>query len=97
MPIVNVPALGNVQFPDDMPLEEIDKVIRQELQLKEQYGLGETIARGLERGVTSTIRGASQLLGAPSATVPTEEQDAISQMQGTPLGENSNSRTSSED
>lgn len=52
-----------------------------------QYGVGETIARGLERGVTSTIRGAAQLLGAPSATVPTEEQDAISQMQGTPLGE----------
>ena len=88
MPIVNVPALGNVQFPDDMPLEEIDRVIRQELQLKDQYGLGETIARGLERGVTSTIRGAGQLLGAPSATVPPEEQDAITQMQGTPLGEN---------
>jgi len=87
MPIVNVPALGNVQFPDDMPLDEIDRVIRQELQLKEQYGLGETIARGLERGVTSTIRGAGQLLGAPSATVPPEEQDAITQMQGTPLGE----------
>ena len=87
MPIVNIPALGNVQFPDDMPLEEIDRVIRQELKLKDQYGVGETIARGLERGVTSTIRGAAQLLGAPSATVPTEEQDAISQMQGTPLGE----------
>ena len=54
---------------------------------KPQFGLGETIARGLERGVTSTIRGAAQLLGAPSATVPAEEQDAISQMQGTPLGE----------
>jgi hypothetical protein len=87
MPIVNVPALGNVQFPDNMSLEEIDRVIRQELQLKDQYGLGETVARGLERGVTSTIRGAGQLLGAPSATVPPEEQDAITQMQGTPLGE----------
>lgn len=87
MPIVNVPALGNVQFPDDMSLEEIDRVIRQELQLKDQYGLGETIARGLERGVTSTIRGAAQLLGVPSATVPTEEQDALTQMQGTPLGD----------
>lgn len=87
MPIVNVPALGNVQFPDDMPLEEIDRIIRQELQLKDQYGVGETIARGLERGVTSTIRGAAQLLGAPSATVPPEEQDALTQMQGTPLGE----------
>lgn len=51
---------------------------------KPQYGVGETIARGLERGVTSTIRGAAQLLGTPSATVPAEEQDLITQMQGTP-------------
>jgi hypothetical protein len=65
-----------------------EQVIAAAVELyKPQYGVGETIARGLERGVTSTIRGAAQLLGAPSATVPTEEQDAISQMQGTPLGE----------
>lgn len=65
-----------------------EQVIAAAQQLyKPEYGLGETIARGLERGVTSSIRGAAQLLGAPSATVPAEEQDAISQMQGTPLGE----------
>ncbi len=87
MPIVNVPALGNVQFPDDMPLEEIDRVIRQELKLKDQYGLGETIARGLERGVTSSIRGAAQLLGGAPSTIPPEQQDLITQMQGTPLGD----------
>ena len=87
MPIVNVPALGNVQFPDDMPLEEIDRVIRQELQLKDQYGVGETIARGLERGVTSSIRGAAQLLGGTPSTIPPEQQDLITQMQGTPLGD----------
>jgi len=54
---------------------------------KPQYGVGETIARGLERGVTSSIRGAAQLLGAPSATVPAEEQDLITQMQGTPTAD----------
>jgi hypothetical protein len=65
-----------------------EQVIAAAVELyKPQYGVGETIARGLERGVTSTIRGAAQLLGAPSTTVPAEEQDAISQMQGTPLGE----------
>ncbi len=65
-----------------------EQVIAAAVELyKPQYGVGETIARGLERGVTSTIRGAAQLLGAPSATVPAEEQDAVSQMQGTPLGE----------
>jgi len=65
-----------------------EQVIAAASQLyKPQYGVGETVARGLERGVTSTIRGAAQLLGAPSATVPTEEQDLITQMQGTPTAD----------
>ena len=54
---------------------------------KPQYGVGETIARGLERGVTSSIRGAAQLLGGTPSTIPPEEQDLITQMQGTPLGD----------
>lgn len=52
-----------------------------------QYGVGETIARGLERGVTSSIRGAAQLLGGAPSTIPPEQQDLITQMQGTPLGD----------
>ena len=54
---------------------------------KPQFGLGETIARGLERGVTSTIRGAAQLLGGTPSTIPAEEQDLITQMQGTPTAD----------
>jgi len=65
-----------------------EQVIAAASQLyKPQYGVGETVSRGLERGLTSTIRGAAQLLGAPSATVPTEEQDLITQMQGTPTAD----------
>lgn len=39
-----------------------EQVIAAAVELyKPQYGVGETIARGLERGITSTIRGAAQL------------------------------------
>jgi len=54
---------------------------------KPQYGLGETIARGVERGITSSIRGAAQLLGGAPSTIPPEEQDLITQMQGTPTAD----------
>jgi hypothetical protein len=54
---------------------------------KPQYGLGETIARGVERGITSSIRGAAQLLGGTPSNIPTEEQDLITQMQGTPTAD----------
>jgi hypothetical protein len=65
-----------------------EQVIAAAQQLyKPEYGVGETIARGLERGVTSSIRGAAQLLGGTPSTIPPEEQDLITQMQGTPLGE----------
>jgi hypothetical protein len=90
MPIVKIQApdgkVLTMEVPDGASQEDILAAATELYQPK--YGVGETIARGLERGVTSTIRGAGQLLGAPSATVPTEEQDAITQMQGTPLGEN---------
>ena len=54
---------------------------------KPQYGLGETIARGVERGITSSIRGAAQLLGGTPSNIPAEEQDLITQMQGTPTAD----------
>jgi hypothetical protein len=52
-----------------------------------QFTAGEVVARGLERGITGSIRGAAQLLGEPSATVAPEDVDPLSAMQGTPLGE----------
>lgn len=89
MPIIQVPVLGNIEFPDSMSNEEIAAVIQKQLGTEpgKQYGVGETIARGLERGVTSSIRGAAQLLGGTPSTIPPEQQDLITQMQGTPLGD----------
>ena len=89
MPIIQVPVLGTIEFPDSMSNEEIAAVIQKQLGTEpgKQYGAGETIARGLERGVTSSIRGAAQLLGGTPSTIPPEEQDLITQMQGTPLGD----------
>lgn len=89
MPIIQVPVLGNIEFPDSMSNEEIAAVIQKQLGTEpgKQYGVGETIARGVERGITSSIRGAAQLLGGTPSNIPTEEQDLITQMQGTPLGD----------
>ena len=89
MPIVKIQApdgkVLTMEVPDGASQEDILAAATELYQ--PQYGVGETLARGLERGVTSSIRGAAQLLGAPSATVPTEEQDLATQMQGTPLGD----------
>ena len=74
-----------LEAPEGATQEQVIAAARQLYQ--PQYGAGETLARGLERGVTSSIRGAAQLLGAPSATVSTEEQDLITQMQGTPTAD----------
>jgi hypothetical protein len=77
MPIIQVPVLGTIEFPDSMSNEEIAAVIQKQLGTEpgKQYGVGETIARGVERGITSSIRGAAQLLGGTPSTIPPKEQD----------------------
>lgn len=89
MPIVKIQApdgkVLTMEVPDGASQEDILAAAAELYQ--PQYGVGETIARGLERGVTSSIRGAAQLLGGTPSTIPPEEQDLITQMQGTPTAD----------
>jgi hypothetical protein len=90
--IINVPVYGNIEFPDSMTPEEIEKAIQVNLGLgpPRQIGIRETIARGLERGVTSDIRGGAQLLQKAGINVGAgpegfEPTDPLTAMLGTPL------------
>lgn len=90
--IINVPVYGNVEFPDSMTPEEIEKAIQVNLGLgpPRQIGTGEAVARGLERGVTSDIRGGAQLLQKAGINVGAgpegfEPTDPLTAMMGTPL------------
>lgn len=87
--IVEVPAYGEVEFPDNMSMPEIGEAISKMVGVApgKKFTAGEVVGRALERGVTSSIRGAAQLLGAPSNTVAPEDVDPLSAMQGTPMGE----------
>ncbi len=62
MPIVKIQApdgkVLTMEVPDGASQEDILAAATELYQ--PQYGVGETIARGLERGVTSTIRGAAR-------------------------------------
>ena len=89
MPVIQIPAYGDVEFPDSMSTTDIEAAISQLVGVTpgKQFTAGEVVARGLERGITGSIRGAAQLLGEPSATVAPEDVDPLSAMQGTPLGE----------
>jgi len=89
MPVIQIPAYGDVEFPDSMSTTDIEAAISQLVGVTpgKQFTAGEVVARGLERGITGSIRGAAQLLGTPSATVAPEDVDPLSAMQGTPLGE----------
>ena len=92
MPVVNLPVYGNVSFPDDMPMEEIQRTIEQDIfkgQARE-YGAAEAAGIGFERAATAEIRGASELLfGKPEEQAPAVEtpgyEDPLSWMNGTPL------------
>lgn len=58
MAIVVNHKLGKFTFPDDMPLEQINqKIVDAEAKYGEQYGIGETLYRAAERGLTDTARG----------------------------------------
>ena len=92
MPIVKLPVYGDVSFPDDMSIEDIQKTIEQDIfkgQARE-YGAGESFAIGAERAATAEIRGASELLfGKPQEAAPAVEtpgyEDPLEWMNGTPL------------
>lgn len=90
--IINVPVYGPVNFPDSMTDEEIEKAIQVNLGLgaPRDIGLAETAARGLERGVTGSIRGGADLLksaGIDTSAGPEgfEPSDPLTAMMGTPL------------
>ena len=59
--IVNHPVAGDISFPDGTP----DAVINNEMiaidaEFGEEYGIGETLYRAAERGISSTARGLEQ-------------------------------------
>ena len=96
MPIVNIPVYGAVTFPDSMSTKEIQRAIEEDIfkgQMRE-VGVGETIARGAERGATAFIRGGADLLkrigldfsdteGALETAAPTD--GSLDWMNGTSL------------
>jgi hypothetical protein len=92
MPIVTLPVYGDVSFPDDMSVEDIQKTIEQDIfkgQARE-YGAAEAFGIGAERAATAEIRGASELLfGKPQDQAPQVEtpgyEDPLAWMNGTPL------------
>lgn len=92
MPIVTLPVYGDVSFPDDMSVEDIQKTIEQDIfkgQARE-YGAAEAFGIGAERAATAEIRGGSELLfGKPQEQAPQVEtpgyQDPLDWMNGTPL------------
>jgi hypothetical protein len=79
MPIIQVPVLGNVEFPDSMSQEEIASAINKQLGITpgEKFGTWDTLLRGSERGVTSSLRGAAGLLGANEAAPSAESYDPM--------------------
>jgi len=79
MPIIQVPVLGNVEFPDSMSQEEIASAINKQLGITpgEKFGTWDTLLRGAERGVTSSLRGAAGLLGANEAAPSAESYDPM--------------------
>ena len=92
MPVVTLPVYGNVSFPDDMPMEEIQRTIEQDIfkgQARE-YGAAEAAGIGFERAATAEIRGGSELLfGKPEEQAPAVEtpgyEDPLAWMSSTPL------------
>lgn len=93
MPVVNIPVYGKVSFPDSMSEADIQAAIEQDIfkgQMRE-YGMGETFARGAERGATALIRGGSDLLKKAVDVSATESfateaaDDPLAWMNGSPL------------
>lgn len=84
MPIIQIPAYGKVEFPDTMSTSEIEDAISQLVGVApgKQFTAGEVITRGLERGITSSIRGIGQRLGideqAPENAIYDEMGNVIS-------------------
>ena len=63
MAIVVNHRLGQFKFPDNYTEAQINnKIIEAEAEYGEQYGIGETLFRAAERGLTSTARGLEQSL-----------------------------------
>jgi len=62
MPIyIEHPQAGVVEFPDGTPDSVINnQMIKLDAELGEQYGIGETLYRAAERGLTGTARGIEQ-------------------------------------
>jgi len=78
MPIyIEHPQAGVVEFPDGTPEETItNEMVKLDAELGEQYGIGETLYRSAERGITSTARGIEQAItGEIEDGIFTDESD----------------------
>ena len=76
MAIIVEHPLGTLTFPDGTTEAEINRsLVELEAEYGEEYGLGETLSRSFERGISATARGAEQLSGVdvPLTDFGTEE------------------------
>jgi len=62
MATVQHPTYGLIQVPDEYTEADVNNLlIRMDAEFGEQYGIGETLYRAAERGITSTARGIEQM------------------------------------
>lgn len=76
MAIIVEHPLGTLTFPEGTTEAEINRsLVQLEAEYGDEYGLGETLGRSFERGISATARGAEQLSGVdvPLTDFGTEE------------------------
>lgn len=79
MPIISIPAYGEVEFPDSMSESDIEAAIVKLTGVTpgQKFSAGEVAARSFERRITSSIRGIGQRLGLDQQTAENAVYDEM--------------------
>ena len=77
--IVEVPVLGKIEVPDDMPPDEIMRIVGEYAGVDTTKPISDwrAFTRGLERGLTGTARGFAQVDGYKESTEPVAPVDPM--------------------
>lgn len=77
--IVEVPVLGKIEVPDDMPPDEIMRIVGEYAGVDTTKPISDwrAFTRGLERGLTGTARGFAQIDGYKESTEPVAPVDPM--------------------
>jgi hypothetical protein len=77
--IVEVPVLGKIEVPDDMPPDEIMRIVGDYAGVDTTKPISDwrAFTRGLERGLTGTARGFAQVDGYKESTEPVAPVDPM--------------------